>query len=179
LAVLPKLVLRKSPNYSDRAEASRVDLVVVHDTEGGYAGSVEWLCNRGAEASAHVVLKEDGSEATQLVSWDKKAWACVNYNSWSDNIELAGFANRKYPLPQLRAAARIVAFRLKRRGLPPKHVVPSHPGDGRRGYCFHSDLGAAGGNHHDPGFSKAQALAFAAMVKYEYYRGGFRSSWGA
>lgn len=178
MAVLPPLKFATSPNFSNR-DGQKVDLIVVHDTEGGYAGAVSWLCDPRAEASAHVILNEDGSEATQIVPWEKKAWACVGYNSVSDNLELAGYASKSYPLKQLRVAARIVAYRLKVRGLPPKHVVPRYVGDvAAEGYTFHSDLGQVGGGHHDPGFSKAQALLFDGLVKYEYHRGGFRKDWG-
>lgn len=176
MAVLPPLVQKRSPSQSDRT--SEVTLVVVHDTEGGYSGAVSWLCDPRAEASAHVVLNEDGSEATQLIGWGKKAWACMAYNSASDNLELAGYASKPYKLAQLRVAARIVAFRLKKRGLPAKHVVPTAVGDGARGFAYHSDLGVIGGDHHDPGFSTAQRLLFEGFVKYEYLRGGFRETWG-
>lgn len=177
MAVLPPLVQKRSPNQSDRT-SSTVDLVVVHDTEGGYGGAVSWLCDPRAEASAHVVLNEDGTEATQLIAWGKKAWACVAFNSVSDNLELAGYAAKPYKVAQLRVAARIVAFRLKKRGLPAKHVTPKAVGDGSRGFTYHSDLGVAGGDHHDPGFSAAQRLFFETLVKWEYMRGGFRETWG-
>lgn len=177
--VLPPLVSAWSPNHSSR-RGQRVNLVVVHDTEGGYAGSVSWLRNPNARASAHVVIREDGKHASQLVGWEDKAWACADYNSESDNIEMAGYAAKPYPLEQLGAypleqlgvTARVVAYRLHKRGLPPVHSTS-------RGFCYHSDLGAAGGGHHDPALSAAQRKWFEAQVKYEYERGGFRDTWGA
>lgn len=160
-----KLVLAHSPNQSQRT-GNDVTLVVVHDTEGSYGSAVSWLCNPKASASAHVVLNEDGTEATQLVPWDSKAWACAGFNSVSDNIELAGFASKPYPVEQLKAAAWIVAGRLRVRGLQPQHVVPRYVGDDKaRGYTFHADLGSVGGGHHDPGFSPAQAALFDRLVK--------------
>lgn len=176
MAVLPRLVWRPSPNKSSR-HGRRIELVTVHDTEGAYAGSVAWLCNPRAEASATVVLREDGEEATQLVSEADKAWHCMNYNSLSLGLEIAGSSRKGYPDKQLRVAARIVAFWLHKHGLPPKHVRPRFPGDGSRGFTYHSDLGAAGGGHSDPGFSKVRSLWFDALVKYEYRRGGFRKDW--
>jgi hypothetical protein len=171
---LPPILWRRSPNQSQRTSA--VDLVVVHDTEGSYAGSVSWLCNPHAQASAHVVLREDGGEATQLVGWNSKAWACASFNSRSDNLEIAGSSRKGYPDKQLRRAARIVAYRLHKRGLKPRHVKPLSGQTG--GFCYHSDLGAPGGGHTDPGFSKARSLWFDAWVKFEYARGHFRASWG-
>lgn len=171
---LPPLALKVSPNRSKRN--GKVDLFVVHDTEGGYEGSVSWLCNPKAEASAHVILSEDGSEATQIVPWESKAWACAAFNGRSENLELAGFASKPYKESQLRVAARITAFRLTKRGLKPRHVNPSKGQYG--GFCYHSDLGVPGGGHHDPGFSPAQRKFFEACVKAEFKRGGFRPYWG-
>lgn len=170
---LPPLKTRWSPNYSSR-NGAEVRLVVVHDTEGGYDGSVAWLCNPRARASAHVVLREDGLEATQLVPWNQKAWSCVDFNGVSDNLELAGFSSKWYSLSQLRRAARIVAFRLHKRNLP---AVWARNGSGK-GFCRHYDLGAAGGGHSDPTTSTVKWLAFVALVKLEAQRGHFRAEWG-
>jgi hypothetical protein len=170
---LPPLREQLTPNRSGRS-AGPVRLVVVHDTEGGYQGSIAWLCNPAAQASAHVVLREDGREATQLVPWSAKAWACVDYNSASDNLELAGFARWYYTPAQLRRAARIVAYRLHKRGLPARWAK----GGQGEGFCRHYDLGAAGGGHADPTTSTVKWLAFVALVKLEARRGHFRQSWG-
>lgn len=169
---LPLLKTKWSPNHSSR-NGQKVHLVVLHDTEGGYEGSVSWLCNPKAQASAHVVVREDGCEATQLVKWDEKAWACMAFNSVSDNIELAGFHD-KLGVKELRVAARIVAFRLKERGLPPKW---SRTGK-EPGFCRHYDLGLAGGGHSDPSKSLPYWLKFVVLVKYEAARGKFRANWG-
>ena len=62
--ILPKLKFVQSPNFSNRSVP--VDLIVVHDCEGSYAGSVSWFSQAQSQVSAHYVLKEDGSEATQM-----------------------------------------------------------------------------------------------------------------
>jgi N-acetylmuramoyl-L-alanine amidase-like protein len=170
--VLPPLKERLTPNRSSR-HGQTVHLVVVHDTEGGYAGSIATLCDPGRQASAHVVVREDGREATQLVPWNEKAWACVAFNSVSDNIELAGFHDR-LGSHELRVGARVVAFRLHKRGLPARWSR-----DGKSpGFCRHYDLGAAGGGHTDPTTRLLYWLRFVAWVKYEARRGHFRQTWG-
>jgi hypothetical protein len=78
--VLPELVWKRSPNQSPR-HGERIDLLVWHETAGSYAGSVAWLCNPRAAASAHIVVREDGNEATQLVALREKAWHAAYYNS--------------------------------------------------------------------------------------------------
>lgn len=175
--ILPPLAYRPSPNQSSR-HGQHISLAVVHDTEGSYEGSISWLCNPRSQASATTVLREDGGHATQLVPYGKKAWHCMNYNSMSVGLEIAGSSRKGYPDKQLRVSARIIAFWLHQFGLPPKHVKPRYPGDGSRGFTYHSDLGSAGGGHSDPGFSRARSLWFDGWVKYEYLRGKFRKSWG-
>lgn len=168
--VLPELKQVPSPNYSDR-HGSPVNLIVLHDTEGGYEGSVSWFKNPHSQVSAHVVVKEDGSEATQMVPYSKKAWHCAAFNSRSIGIELAGYFNHESD-KQLRVAARIVAFFLH------KYKLPAHAvGQSGAGYTRHRDLGAAGGGHHDP-FDDAVWKKFQGYVSEEFKRGGFRPSWG-
>lgn len=172
--VLPPLRQQPSPNHSDRY--TPVDLVVIHSTispptAAGYRGSCDWLCNPQAQVSAHVVLAGDGSEASQLVPWDKKAWACCDFNSRSDNLELVG---PPHSLRQLNVAARIVAFRLHKRGLPARWAK----GGIGAGYTRHIDLGAAGGNHHDPILTPARWLYLRLRIRYELRRGGFAKEWG-
>lgn len=176
VVVLPALHYRESPNQSVRDRA--VNCVVVHDTEGAYSGAVSWLCNPKAEASAHVVLREDGLEATQLVPYSKKAWHCADYNSQTIGLELAGIARLGFRDPQLRRAARIVAFFLHKYHLPAQHVKPDDLKRLGRGWTFHQDLGAKGGGHHDPGFNAAKSLWFGHLVASELKRGGFRVDWG-
>lgn len=165
--VLPKIKLVNSPNQSTRT--SPINLVVLHDTEGGYEGAVSWFKNPHAQVSAHVVVKEDGSEATQMVPYSKKAWHVAAFNSRSIGIELAGYFNHE-SAEQLAVAARIVAFFLHKYKLPCK-------ASSSVGYCRHKDLGEAGGGHHDP-FDDATWKKFQKLVEAEYKRGGFRKTWG-
>jgi len=169
---LPKLVQSSTPNQSLRG--SKIDLVVMHDTEGPYAGSVSWLKNPASQASAHVVLREDGKEATQLVPFSKKAWACVSFNSRSLNLEMAGKASVGYSAAEIDAAARIVAYWCRRYQLPVQNAL----GGTRPGITFHQDLGAAGGGHHDPGWTSAQKSSFIAKVKTHSGHGFTPSPWG-
>jgi N-acetyl-anhydromuramyl-L-alanine amidase AmpD len=169
--VLPPLKRRLSPNVSQRL--TPISLVVMHDTEGAYEGACSWLCNPQAQASAHVVLREDGNDATQLVRFAEKAWACEAFNSMSLNLELAGFAAKGYQDHQLRVAARIVANWCH------QYTIPATLSNGLRpGITFHELLGVAGGGHHDPGFSQVQMIWFVALVKSELKRGGFLPHWG-
>ena len=176
VVVLPPLQWRESPNQS--ARNAPVTAVVVHDTEGAYSGAVSWLCNPAAQASAHVVLREDGLEATQLVPYSHKAWHCAAYNSQTIGLEMAGLARVGFTDPQLRHAARIVAFFLAKYNLPAVHTKPDDLGRLGKGWTLHQDLGQLGGGHHDPGFSAAKAWWFGRLVAAELKRGGFRRDFG-
>lgn len=179
--MLPSLVYRWTPNQSRRFLPVR--LVVVHRPVGSYRSAVEVLCQPGHEASAHIVVREDGREATQLVPWQKKAWACVKFNSMSDNIETPDWIWEPGPLTEvrhgvsrefvMRQCARMVAFRLHKRGLPAKWC-----GRTGKGFLRHYDLGSAGGGHTDPTLDRHRWLQFVEMVRAETARGGFRKTWG-
>lgn len=173
--VLPELTWRQSPNASSRHSAP-VHLVVVHRPVGGYQSSIAWLCNPKAQASAHVITN-GAHEATQLVAWDEKAWACMAYNAVSDNIEVDDNAWATGPTHDpdaFHVAARIVAFRCKVRGIPP--VWTRNPGV--PGVTRHLDLGLAGGGHTDPTADDTLWTHFMGLVAAEYRKGGFRKVWG-
>lgn len=173
--VLPRLVFRWSPNQSRRL--LRVRLVVVHRPVGSYRGAIASMCDRKHEAAAQVIIREDGREATQLVPWNRKAWACRFYNSVSDNIETPDWlwsgAMNDEKEQVMRVCARAVAFRLHKRKLPARSV-----GALGRGFTSHYRLGKAGGGHTDPTTDPARWAHFARLVVEEHARGGFRKTWG-
>lgn len=172
---LPPLKQRWSPNQSRRITPVR--LVVVHRPVGSYHSAITVLCDPNHEASAHVVVREDGREATQLVGWGKKAWACAWFNSASDNIETpdwiwTGPMNAEKERV-MQVCARIVAFRLHKRELPARYVHPNG-----RGFIRHYDLGKIGGGHTDPTTDPTRWEHFVALVEAEAARGHFRPRWG-
>jgi N-acetyl-anhydromuramyl-L-alanine amidase AmpD len=170
--LLPKLLQAPTPNQSLRG--APIDLVVLHDTEGAYGAAINWLRNPAADASAHVVLREDGKEATQLVPWSKKAWSCMAFNSRSLNLEMSGKASVGYGAAEIDAAARIVAYWCKLYGIPVRHALAGKTS----GITFHQELGAAGGGHSDPGWTEAQREAFIGKVKSYSGRRFSPTPWG-
>lgn len=183
--VLPPLKYRMSPNVSERR--GPVSLVVVHrwacravpDESRIYQGVIQHLCDPHSQASAHIVYAGgEENEATQLVPWSKKSWACAHYNSASDNIECADDIWAGMDDLGLRVTARIVAFRCHVRGLPPAWVHGEALLAGKPGVTRHYDLGAIGGSHSDPVVETPPWLHFMGLVKHEYERSGFRARWG-
>lgn len=170
--MLPQPIWRPSPNFSQRI--GRVDLVVLHDTQGGYAGAISWFANAHAQVSAHFVMREDGGEIAQMVALADKAWACCAFNSRSINLEMAGFAKQGYGEAEWAAAAELVATLLH------VHQIPAQWARGGvgPGFCSHFDLGAAGGGHTDPTTDQAVWGAFIDRVERAARVGDLPASYG-
>lgn len=173
--ILPPIKQRNSPNQSARSNG--IIGVVVHVTQGAYAGAVSWLCNPASQVSAHIVLREDGNEATQLVHFRRKAWHAVAANDHFIGLELAGFHDQQSDA-QMHSAARIVGKLCQHFEIPAlwnvRHGGAFHPGITR-----HLDLGPAGGGHSEcPITSEQRWLWFIALVQQEVKRGGFLPQWG-
>lgn len=160
---MPVIKQSPSPNYSQSLIVH--DLVIVHLMEGGYLGSIAWLCSALAKASAHLCMNADGSEFTQLVPLSMKAWAECSFNGRGVSIEAPGFTAKGVPDQTLGGLARATAWLLRAYGIPCQHAV----GGQGRGFCSHHDLGAAGGGHVDIcGVSDATWQKFEGFVKQEF-----------
>ena len=129
-----------------------VDRLVVHVTEGGFWGSVQWLRNPRAHASSHFVVSR-GGHIVQLVDVKDVAWHAGNkrFNLRSVGIEHEGMTYDPggFSDAQYHASARLAAYLAERLLLPidRDHIVghnqvpdPYAPGS----------WGGAS-NHTDPG----------------------------
>ena len=169
---LPALRWRASPNFSSRGGA-RVDLLVLHDCEGGYEGSVQWFESSRSAVSAHYVVREDGCEATQMVDLADNAWHACAFNRRSVGIEMSGFSSRGFGTPLVTAAARMFGYLCHHLQIPVRHA---RAGVGP-GIASHHDLGAAGGGHHDPSEDPTFMQEFLSLVDEEYTKGHFPDVW--
>lgn len=171
--LLPPLAQKRTPNQSSRRGVTP-DLIVWHETAGSYGGAVSWLCNPEADASAHLVLREDGQEATQLVLIIEKAWHAVNFNARSIGVEHANTSAKGYATEeQLRVSARIFGWLCLNYRIPPRWSR----GGISPGVCRHSDLGWMGGGHTQCGPSDRTWERFLGLLGAEVERGGYRKTW--
>ncbi len=171
--VLPELVQRHSPNQSSR-HGARIDLLVWHETAGHYSGDVDWLCNPKADASAHLVVREDGLAATQLVPLGAKAWHAAAFNSRAVGVEHSNLTGKGYATrQQLEVSARIFGWLCLQLGVPPRWAR----GGVGHGVCMHRDLGAAGGGHTACGPDDSGWHLFLELLHAELQRGDYRKSW--
>ncbi|MFC9792914.1 N-acetylmuramoyl-L-alanine amidase [Streptomyces sp. NPDC127584] len=107
-----------------------VDFIVIHDLEGSYDGGVSWFQDPASGASAHYVLKADGSAATQMVATKDIAFHAGNYwtNMHGIGIELEGYAAQGptwFTPAQYEATAELVGYLAQRFGVPldREHVI--------------------------------------------------------
>ncbi|HEX2211764.1 MAG TPA: N-acetylmuramoyl-L-alanine amidase [Longimicrobium sp.] len=132
-------IWRPSPNYNARPAGTvgQVQMVIIHTCEGSYTSCWSWLTNSSAQASAHYVVNESGSEISQLVREASRAWHIAatyncslnssvkcNLNGYSSNhftvgIEHGGFASQSsFPVGQIDASARLSCDISKAYGIP-------------------------------------------------------------
>lgn len=79
---------QRSPNQSGQIAP---EYLVMHYTAGASAeGSISWLANPQAQASAHLVIGRDAS-ITQLVAFNRKAWH-AGRSVWLGRSGLNGFS---------------------------------------------------------------------------------------
>lgn len=167
-----------SPNQSARLHSMVPWLIIAHRPVGSYEGSLSWLRNPASEVSSHIITegRNTGVDvATQLVPWDRKAWAAASFNSGGYQLEIDDDAWDGDDLGAAFTAARIAAFLCTRTGIPPTWTrkpltVP--------GLVRHIDLGLAGGGHTDPTTDLVLWRWWVKQVQREVDRGGFRKQWG-
>lgn len=83
------VAFQQTPNHGG---ALKPEGIILHDTAGGLeaGGSISWLCNPAAKASAHVVLARDG-KITQLAPLDVVTWH-AGKSAWKGRPNVNNFA---------------------------------------------------------------------------------------
>lgn len=142
-------------NYSraNRPLSSPIDLVVVHLTEGSYAGTLQWFRNPRSHATTHYVIRSSDGDVTQMVREKDESWNAGNgdVNERSIAIEHEGFMSscRWETDAMYRSSAQLSAYLAIKYLIPidRKHYIahsevpdPNHPGQ-FGGYAHHTDPG--------------------------------------
>ncbi|MDH6134057.1 N-acetyl-anhydromuramyl-L-alanine amidase AmpD [Kitasatospora sp. MAA4] len=86
-----------SANYSTAnrpADGDSIQYIVIHDTEGGYAGSLATFQSAASQVSAHYLVRSSDGHVAQLMSDKDIAWHTGNktFNMHSIGIEHEGYA---------------------------------------------------------------------------------------
>src|SRR6266704_528199 len=142
----PSAIWRPSPNFDHRAADSTgvPHMIIIHTCESNYASCWSWLDNPASQVSAHYVVNEDGSEISQLVREQNRAWhiaalydctlnrrhECwrngVQSNHFTVGVEHAGFVSQdSFPRAQLDRSAALVCDITRDRAIPRdwQHIV--------------------------------------------------------
>jgi hypothetical protein len=141
-----------SCNYtaSNRESSYDVRKIVIHVAEGSYSGTVSWLENCTAQASAHYVVSKEGRVAQCVrdedIAWHAGWW---DTNTHSIGIEHAGYIDNPdwFTRSMYHASAKLSAWCCKEYEIPidRKHIighseVPGCSGTGGGVDC-HTDPG--------------------------------------
>ncbi|MGS2619007.1 N-acetylmuramoyl-L-alanine amidase [Micromonospora sp. LZ34] len=132
-------------NYTvaSRPGSHPVRYVVIHITQGSYAGSISWFQNPAAKVSAHYTFRSSDGAVTQSVREKDIAWHAGNwtYNTQSIGIEHEGYVDNPawFTDAMYRASAALT------RSLAAKYGIPRD----RAHIIGHNEV--PGATHTDPG----------------------------
>ncbi|MGY3678843.1 peptidoglycan-binding protein [Streptomyces sp. TE33382] len=127
-------------NYATGRSAT-VNKVVVHVTQGSYAGSISWFQNATSQVSSHYVVRSSDGEITQMVRDSNTAYHAKSANASSLGIEHEGWVDDPswFTDAMYRSSAALTRHLCDRYGIPKDraHIIG------------HSE--APGNDHTDPG----------------------------
>ncbi|MEU3223875.1 peptidoglycan-binding protein [Streptomyces sp. NPDC006976] len=129
------------PNNYATGRTAAIDKVVVHVTQGSYAGSISWFQDPVSEVSAHYVVRSSDGQITQMVRDADTAYHARSANASALGIEHEGFIDDPswFTDSMYRSSAALTAYLCDRYGIPKDraHIIG------------HSE--APGNDHTDPG----------------------------
>lgn len=134
-----------SSNYTAANRESDYDIryVIIHTTQGSYAGAISWFQNPSSNVSAHYVIRSSDGQITQMVQNKDIAWHAGNwtYNTQSIGIEHEGYVSNPswYTDAMYRSSAALTRWLCDRYGIPKTRTYIK----------AHSEV--PGATHTDPG----------------------------
>lgn len=123
-----------SPNVAERPTGMEPTLLVLHSTDGDFAGALAWLCNPASEVSSHYLVSRTG-EIAQLVPTARIAWHAGksswhgrevrgSVNAFSIGIEMEHLDGQQdWPETQLAVTAALCRVLMASYRIPPAMVV--------------------------------------------------------
>ncbi|MEW2080150.1 N-acetylmuramoyl-L-alanine amidase, partial [Streptomyces sp. NPDC013433] len=128
-------------NNYEPGRSARIDKVVIHVTQGSYAGSISWFQNGAAGVSSHYVIRSSDGDVTQMVRDSDTAYHARSANPSSLGIEHEGYVDNAswFSDAMYRSSAALT------RHLCDQHGIPKD----RAHILGHNEL--PGNDHTDPG----------------------------
>ncbi|MEU1370691.1 peptidoglycan-binding protein [Streptomyces sp. NPDC005803] len=129
------------PNNYAKGRSAAIDKVIIHVTQGSYAGSISWFQDPVSQVSAHYVVRSSDGQITQMVRDSDTAYHARSANASALGIEHEGFIDDPswFTDAMYRSSAALTAYLCDRYGIPKDraHIIG------------HSE--APGNDHTDPG----------------------------
>ncbi|MGW6419352.1 N-acetylmuramoyl-L-alanine amidase [Streptomyces sp. NPDC055055] len=128
---VPSSTGKKNYTAGDRPNQG-VDIrqIVIHDTEGGYDGSLKVLTDPNGAGSAHYLIRAQDGLVTQMLENKNLAWHAGNWthNMHAIGVEHEGYAIKEgswYTESQYRSSAELVKFLANKYGVPidREHII--------------------------------------------------------
>ncbi|MBD0417887.1 N-acetylmuramoyl-L-alanine amidase, partial [Streptomyces sp. TRM S81-3] len=129
------------PNNYQAGRSARIDKVVIHVTQGSYAGSISWFQNGSAGVSAHYVIRSSDGDVTQTVRDADTAYHVRSANASALGIEHEGYVDNAswFTDAMYRSSAALTRHLCDRHGIPKD----------RAHILGHNEV--PGNDHTDPG----------------------------
>jgi hypothetical protein len=148
-------------NHGDARSDEQIRGIVLHTTEGWDRPGISDLEGLAdffdrVPASSHVAVDGEGQSA-RFVRDGFSAWTQAAYNPQMLSIEQIGFARwsrpywNKHRRAQFRKTAKYIAYWSKEYNIPIRKGKVENGRVTKAGIFRHSELGAKGGGHSDPG----------------------------
>ena len=99
--------------------------IIIHDTEGSYAGTLSWFKNPDANVSAHYVIRSSDGHIAQMVDEKNIAWHIACFNTNTIGLEHEGYAAKPeqwFTEAMYAESAKLTAY------LADKYMVPKEHG---------------------------------------------------
>ncbi|MEV4357264.1 N-acetylmuramoyl-L-alanine amidase [Nonomuraea sp. NPDC049625] len=127
-------------NYSP-GRSSPIRKIVIHVTQGSYAGTISWFQNPSAQVSAHYVIRSSDGDVTQMVRDTDTAYHARSSNAEALGIEHEGFVDNPswFTDAMYRSSAALTRYLADKWGIPRT----------RANIVGHNEL--PGNDHTDPG----------------------------
>ena len=89
----PLAIWDPAPECNWEPRTKPIKAIVIHYTEGSYAGCISWFKNCDAQVSAHYVIRSADGQVTQMVREADKAWHARSANGYTIGIEHEAYGN--------------------------------------------------------------------------------------
>lgn len=97
-----------------------ISTIIIHVTQGSYAGTISWFKNPASQVSAHYVIRSSDGQVTQMVAEKDTAWHVRSANPYTIGLEHEGFVDNPawFTDAMYRSSAAVTRNIAERRGIP-------------------------------------------------------------